>query len=77
MVVIIDTLAPRLMSWNLEKEEGVPLPATRESLEEMDMEYLFKLFTSFMEVVGELPKVLKPELSNSPIPVVDESSPGA
>ena len=75
--VIIEVLAPRLVSWDLEDEEENPLPTTKQTLEEMDMEHLFELFTSFCGVVGELPKVLSGASSSSPIPEVPANSPGA
>jgi len=76
VAVIIETLAPRLVSWDLLNEDESPIPPTRQTLEEMDMEYLFELFTSFMGVVGELPNALKPVSSNSPTPAADADSPG-
>ena len=75
--VIIDILAPKLVSWDLVDEEENPLPTTKQTLEEMDMEYLFELFTSFCGVVGELPKSLSGASSSSPTQEVPADSPGA
>jgi hypothetical protein len=52
---LVGILGPRLVSWDLEDENG-PLPASEGALEELHIEFLMELFNSFCGLIGELPK---------------------
>lgn len=44
--------ADSLISWNLEDEDGHPIPATRESVFNQDQDFMFVLFNAWMDAMA-------------------------
>jgi hypothetical protein len=48
---IFDLLQDAMVSWNLEDEEGQPVPATAEGLEDQEAELILRIVEAWMEVM--------------------------
>lgn len=68
---LFDGFAKALKSWNLEDEEGTPVPATREGVFDADFEFVFSLIGNWIEAVAGTPGDLgKGSNSGRPFPEV-------
>lgn len=47
-----------LVSWNLEEEDGTPVPVTREALYEQDLAFVLMLVVVYMDAVSGVPAPL-------------------
>lgn len=45
---IVDLLVENLVSWNLENEDGVPVPATREGLDAQEIRFVMDIFSTWV-----------------------------
>jgi hypothetical protein len=52
---VIRRMAEVLVSWNLEDEEGQPVPATYEGLADQDMSFVLPVFYAWMDAVASVP----------------------
>jgi hypothetical protein len=70
MVTVADKLfagfAERLVSWNLEDDDGTPVPATLEGVQDQDMDFMVSLIMTWMN-----------EVANVDAPLPQASPPGA
>ncbi len=48
---LLVTVADNLVSWDLEDEDGTPIPTTVEGLEELELDDLFSLISSWTSVM--------------------------
>lgn len=48
---LLTTVADNLISWDLEDEDGTPIPTTVEGLEELELDDLFNLISSWTSVM--------------------------
>lgn len=55
---LIDNFAGALQDWNLENEDGTPVPATAEGLYSLDFEFVLTLITAWMEAIAKVPDPL-------------------
>ncbi|MDX2702142.1 hypothetical protein PV350_04685 [Streptomyces sp. PA03-6a] len=62
----LEEFGDSLISWNLEAEDGTPLPATRESLFAIDNDLALALATQWMDVLGGKVDESGPLPSSSP-----------
>lgn len=62
--VVFGVFADALISWNLENEDGTPVPATLEGLYEQDVEFVMQIVQSWMEVVVGVPGPLATPSTN-------------
>lgn len=71
---VTEILASHIVSWNLEDEDGEPVPTDLEHLREQDFQMVNALVTKWMEVaVGVSPPLSKP--SNGGEPSLEELIP--
>lgn len=56
-------LAEALVSWNLDDEDGDPVPATYEGLKEQDISDVNAIMVGYMQAISSVPKALN---SDSP-----------
>lgn len=49
---LFDGFASRLVSWNLEDDDGAPVPATREGVGGQDVEFILAIVMAWMEAVA-------------------------
>lgn len=62
--------AEHLVAWNLEGDDDVPVPATPESVQAQDDEFVLDLITAWMEAVGGVSDPKEPSLNGGkPFPV--------
>ncbi|HEY5986051.1 MAG TPA: hypothetical protein VIV12_06640 [Streptosporangiaceae bacterium] len=62
--------AAKLVSWNLEEPEGMPVPATYEALLGLDDDFVMTLVDSWVEAVAGVPAPLGPSSNGGgPSPV--------
>lgn len=68
---LIDEFAKALLSWNLEDENDVPAPATREGLLSQDMDWLFTVILAWVDAMVSIsPSLGKGSTSGTPFPEV-------
>lgn len=60
----VELLADRIVDWNLEDEDGQPVPATLEAIQEEDDDLILAVISRWMEAVSGVPAPLD-ETSNS------------
>lgn len=62
--------ADRLVSWNLEEDDGTPVPATLAGVQDQDMGFMIALISTWMDAVSSvdtpLPQGSKPGPSMAP-----------
>lgn len=51
---LIAGFAPRLVSWNLEEEDGTPVPTTPEAIAEQDMPLVLGVITDWIDAVSSV-----------------------
>jgi hypothetical protein len=56
--------AKRLVSWNLEEDDGTPVPATHDGVREQDLDFILDIVLAWMEAVAGVGNPL-PNGSNS------------
>lgn len=71
---MLDLLADRIVSWNLEDENGVPVPATRDAFLNEDEDMIAAIINHWMEAAAGVPDPL-PQSSPSGEPSLVESVP--
>jgi hypothetical protein len=63
-------LADHLVSWNLEDEDDLPVPCTREGLEGQDMGFIQGILSAWMDqAIGVAPPLPQPSADGDPFPV--------
>jgi hypothetical protein len=70
---LFDLFSSCLVSWDLEDAEGKPIPATKEGLHELDLEFVMALITEWQTVIGGVSQSLgKGSVSGgtSPVPPI-------
>jgi hypothetical protein len=55
-----------LVSWNLEDEEGMPIPATAQSLLDQDIDFAFKIINAWTDAVGGVDPELGKDSASTP-----------
>jgi hypothetical protein len=73
---LVELLAKQLISWNLEAEDGTPVPPTLDAIQAEDNDLIFAIINRWMEAVQGVPAPL-PESSPSGEPSPVESIPMA
>jgi hypothetical protein len=71
---------PKLISWDLEEEDGTPIPLTAEYIKAQDKQFQFALFNAYRYAITAVPRPLeKPSDSGQPsqveLPQMEVSSP--
>lgn len=54
--VMVKKFAEALISWNLEDEDGKPVPATYKSLIAQELPFVMEIIQAWMEAVASVPK---------------------
>lgn len=57
---LVDGFAGALESWNLQDEDGTPVPTTAEAVKDQDSDFVMQLVSAWMEAVGEVDAPLGP-----------------
>jgi hypothetical protein len=60
MSEMLDAVAGGLLSWNYETEDGTPVPAVRESLDELDMEMVMAWIRAWKSAAAAVPLASPP-----------------
>lgn len=55
---MVDLFADRLVAWNLEAEDGTPVPATREAVEAEDDDMILAVINRWQEAMAGVPAPL-------------------
>jgi hypothetical protein len=50
--------ARALVSWNLEDDDGEPVPATLDGLQAQDIDFVMRIITAWMDALGGIPAPL-------------------
>lgn len=61
---LIENFATALVDWNLENEDGSPVPATADGLYQQDFDFVLSLISAWMEAIAQVPGPLG-QTSNS------------
>ncbi len=62
-----EIVAEHLISWNIEEEDGTPVPATLEGLKDQEFPLVAAIFTQWQRVQAEVPRPLsRPSSSGRP-----------
>ena len=61
---LLTMFADALVSWNLEDEDGTPVPATLDGLLDQDNEFAMRIVHTWMEIIAGAPAGLKKDLTN-------------
>lgn len=73
---LTEKLAELIVSWNLEDEDGNPVPATAEGVQGQDMDFVLALCESWIDAVAGVPAPL-PQPSEDGAPSLEASIPMA
>lgn len=66
---ILDLLQEALVSWNLEDEQGQPVPATPEGVEDQESELILRIVETWMDqMTGVTPELGKDSSSGASFP---------
>lgn len=69
----------RLVAWNLEEDDGTPVPATAEGVADQDMQLMVDLITAWMDAVASvdtpLPSASPNGATSATAPVMEASLP--
>lgn len=67
---LFEMFSKALVSWNLEDDDGTPVPATLEGLYSQDVEFVMAIIMSWMEAVaGVSTPLVPPSIDGVPFPV--------
>ena len=55
---LFGTMAKKLVSWNLEDEDGNPVPATAEGIEDQELDFILQILMAWMDGVAGVTKGL-------------------
>lgn len=55
-----------LIEWNLEDEDGQPVPTTSEGVLDQDPRFMLRVITPWLEAIGTVPAPLKPSSDSGP-----------
>ena len=70
VVELQDLVIPKLISWDLEEEDGTPIPLTAEYIKAQDKHFQLTLFNAYRYAITVVPRPLgKPSGSGEPSPV--------
>lgn len=59
-----------LVAWNLEDEDGTPVPETREGIEDQEADFILQILSKWLDALTGVPRDLgKGSTSGSPSPV--------
>lgn len=61
---LMGTFAESLKEWNLEQEDGTPVPATLDGLKTQDLDFVLELILAWMEAVVSISGPLKQKSSD-------------
>lgn len=65
----LNVLAEHLVGWNLEDDNGAPVPADVDTLKQQDLPFLMGIFEQWMkQAIGVRPPLLKPSEDGEPFP---------
>ena len=67
--------ADRLVSWNLEEDDGSPVPATLAGVTDQDMGFMIALITTWIDAVSSVDTPLPPASANGQSPAPEASLP--
>jgi hypothetical protein len=62
MTEMLDAVGEGLLSWNYEGEDGEPVPATREALDDLDVDLFLTLVKTWTKAAAGVPLDSKPSL---------------
>ncbi len=74
LTALFDAFATVIVDWNLEREDGSPVPATTAGMFEQDLDFMMALIRAWMEAVASVPAPL-PIDSSGTEPFPEESIP--
>lgn len=69
---LLHSLADQLVEWNLDNEDGSPVPATFEGLVAQELDFVMRIFRAWMDAMGSVPDPLgqsSPATGISPVPL--------
>lgn len=67
---LLDIFASKLVSWNLEEDDGKPVPATRDSVHAQDLDFIVTITTAWINAVSGVSGPLETtSTSGEPFPV--------
>jgi hypothetical protein len=67
----LERFADNLISWNLEDEDGTPVPTTREVVYAQDQDFMLRLATDWVEALqGGVPAPLEPSSTDGELSAV-------
>ena len=67
--------ADRLVSWNLQEDDGSPVPATLAGVQDQDMSFMISLISTWMDAVSSVDTPLPPASANGQSPAPEASLP--
>lgn len=77
---LMEVFAKNLVKWNLEDEDGTPVPATYEGIASQEFPFVLEIITTWMEQVAKVDENLEKKFSNTPsldsLPMEVPQSPG-
>lgn len=53
---LLETFAGKIISWNLEDDDGKPVPATLAGVQEQEMDFIMPVITAWMDAIASVPK---------------------
>lgn len=56
---LFEAFSKALVSWNLEDDEGVPVPATLDGLHSQDIDFVFSIILAWMDAIAGVPAPLE------------------
>lgn len=71
---LIEALADNLTWWNLEEDDGTPVPVSRDAVLAEDSDFVVRIFDQWMKAIGSVPDPL-PASSNGGGPLPEASIP--
>lgn len=73
MVELLDAVGKGLLGWNYEDDDDQPVPATRESLDDLDVDLALALVRAWTKAAAAVPLVSPPSLpTGEPVPPDEE-----
>lgn len=61
---IFEVFAGALISWNLEEDDGTPVPTTVDGLYTLEIDFIMQIISAWMEAVAGVPGPLRQRSSN-------------
>lgn len=72
---VVNTVTGNLVSWDLEEEDGTPIPANAEGVQSLELDTVFTLFNAWLEAVQGVDAPLPDASSDGEKPMLEASIP--